>query len=282
LARPDGSLVGSSRLRQPAGVAGERVILLPGIVMPAAAAYGDLLAELGDDVEAMTKDLEVYAAATPPTDYSLDLEVAGVLATARARGWDRFHLVGYSGGASVALALAATHGETLWSLALLEPAWAGNWDDASPAHRALWPEYQRLAALPMQESLPAFVRIQLGPGVTPPPPPPGPPPPWMSLRPEGIRAIVDAFRAHDLDRQSLQSFDRPVYFALGGRSNPDQFAEAADRLSRVFGDFTLEVFPDRHHFDPPHRAEAPHLAAVLRDLWHRAEATGRRTSGSAS
>jgi pimeloyl-ACP methyl ester carboxylesterase len=248
-----------------------RVILLPGIVMPAAAAFGDLLTELGDDVDAVTKDLEVYAAPTPPTDYSLDTEVAGVLATAQARGWDTFHLVGYSGGASVGLALAATQGARLSSLALLEPAWAGNWDDASPAHRALWPEYERLAALPPQESMPAFVRIQLRPGVAPPPPPPGPPPPWMSQRPAGIRAVVGAFITHDLDRDALRAFDRPVYFALGGLSNPDQFGEEADRLGRVFGDFTLELFADRHHFDPPHRAEAPRLAASLRSLWQRAE-----------
>jgi pimeloyl-ACP methyl ester carboxylesterase len=252
-----------------------RVILLPGIVSPAAVAFGDLLAELGPEADAVAKELEVYATDAPPPGYSLDDEVAGVLATARARGWDRFHLVGYSGGASVALAFAAGHAELLWSLALLEPAWAGNWDDASPAHQALWPEYARLAALPAQESMPAFVRIQLRPGVAPPAPPAGPPPPWMARRPAGIRALVDAFRTYDLDRDALCRFDRPVYFALGALSNPDQFGEEAVRLARVFGDFWVQVFPDRHHFDPPHRAEAPVLAASLRSLWQRSEPTVR-------
>jgi pimeloyl-ACP methyl ester carboxylesterase len=250
-----------------------RVILLPGIVTPAGAAFGDLLAELGADVEPVAKDLEVYTTDTPPPGYSLDVEVEGVLAVARERGWDRFHLLGYSGGASVALALAAAHPERLSSLALLEPAWAGNWVDASLAHQALWPEYARLAALPAHESMPAFVRIQLRPGVVPPPPPAGDPPPWMAQRPAGIRAIVEAFRGYDLDREALRRFDRPVYFALGGLSNPDQFAEEAERLARVFRDFWLQVFPDRHHFDPPHRAEAPALAASLRSLWQRSEAT---------
>nr|WP_244247085.1 alpha/beta fold hydrolase [Nocardioides euryhalodurans] len=95
------------------------------------------------------------------------MEVAGVLAAADERGWDRFHLVGFSGGGSVALALAAGHPERLRSLALLEPAWAGIWDDTSPAHRALWAEYARLATLPPSEALPAFVRIQLRPGWRP-------------------------------------------------------------------------------------------------------------------
>ncbi|WP_432478459.1 alpha/beta fold hydrolase [Nocardioides sp. GXQ0305] len=250
-----------------------RVLLLPGIVMPAAAAYAELLAELGDDVDAVAEDLAVYASDSPPTDYSLDLEVEEVRATTDARGWDRFHLVGYSGGASVALACAAAHGDRLASLALLEPAWAGNWDDASPAHRALWPEYARLSALPPEEAMPAFQRIQLRPGVSPPPPPPGPPPPWMARRPAGIRALVEAFRTFDLDREALRRFDRPVYFALGGRSNPDQFEEEAERLGRVFPDFRLEVFPDRHHFDPPHRAEASSVARSLRRLWDRAGVT---------
>lgn len=95
----------------------------------------------------------------------------------------------------------------------------------------------------------------------------------MAQRPAGIRAIIEAFRTHDLDRDALRRFDRPVYFALGGLSNPDQFGEEAERLARVFGDFWLQVFPNRHHFDPPHRAEAPALAASLRSLWQRSEAT---------
>jgi pimeloyl-ACP methyl ester carboxylesterase len=250
-----------------------RVMFLPGIVMPASDAYANLLAELGADVDAVVKDLEVYATDAPPPDYSLALEVDGILDVARARGWDRFHVVGYSGGGSVALALAALHPERLGSLALLEPAWAGNWDDASPAHRALWPEYTRLASLPPEESMPAFVRMQLRPGVQPPVPPPGPPPPWMAGRPAGIRAVIDAFLAHNLDRDALGRCDRPVYFALGGLSNPDQFREEAERLARVFADFELQVFPDRHHFDPPHRTEASAVAASLRRLWRRAEQT---------
>jgi pimeloyl-ACP methyl ester carboxylesterase len=109
------------------------VILLPGSVLPAGLAYGALLAALGSDVEAAAKDLEVYA--TPDAagrDYTLDLEVDGVLRAADERGWERFHLVGYSAGGAAALAFAANHPQRLSSLALLEPAWAGNWD-LSPA-----------------------------------------------------------------------------------------------------------------------------------------------------
>lgn len=260
-------------------VAAWRVILLPGVVLPAAQAYGDLLSELGPDVEAVAKDLEVYATAAPPPGYSLDTEVAGVLRTAQKRGWDRFHLVGYSGGGSVALALAAAHPERLWSLALLEPAWAGTWDDASPAHRALWQQYTRLAELPHEELMAAFTRLQLRPHVSPPSPPPGPAPPWMAQRPAAIRALMETFQSHDLDRDALRGFAQPVYFALGGLSNPDQFEEEAERLARVFQDFRVEVFPDRHHFDPPHRVEPQALASSLRSLWVRAQRKGGHRPG---
>jgi len=60
-------------------------------------------------------------------------------------------------------------------------------------------------------------------------------------------------------------------FALGGRSNPDYYALMAKRLANVFPDFTVEVFPDRHHFDPPHRIEPARVAASLRSLWARAQ-----------
>lgn len=246
------------------------VVLLPGIVLPAELAYGALVAALGPDVEAVAKELEVYATPEPPEDYALEVEIAGVLREADARGWDRFHLAGYSGGGAASLALAATRPERLASLALLEPAWAGRWD-LSPAETAVWREYGRLVRLPFEQLMPAFLRLNLRRGVAIPPPPSGEPPPWMARRPAGIRAIMRAFEQGELDRESLRHFGRPVYFALGAHSNPDQYAEIAKRLGGVFPDFELEVFDDRHHLDPPHRLEPERLANSLEQLWRRAE-----------
>lgn len=245
-----------------------RVLLLPGSVLPASLAYGALLASLGDEVEAVAKDLELYAGPAPPPDYSLDTEVAGILRTTADRGWDQFHLVGYSGGGAASLAFAAKHPQRLSSLALLEPAWAGSWD-WSEAHTELWHRYDELpddhAAF-----MSGFMRLGVRPEVTLPSPPPGDPPPWMALRPAGIRAFLQTFRTYDLDREALRRFERPVYFALGGLSNPDDYGEVAERLSRVFPDFELEVFPDRHHFDPPHRIEPDRVAQSLLRTWARA------------
>src|SRR6266550_2028870 len=135
-----------------------RVILLPGSVLPGELAYGSLVAALGAATDAVVKELEVYATPEAPPDYSLDLEVGGVLREADERGWDRFHLVGYSGGGAAALAFAARHPERLSSLALLEPAWAGRWD-LSPAEQAFWRELDRIEQLPPDEFMRVFMRL---------------------------------------------------------------------------------------------------------------------------
>ena len=247
-----------------------RVILLPGSVLPGELAYSSLVAALGSGTEAVVKELEVYATPEAPSDYTLDLEVDGVRCTADEHGWERFHLVGYSGGGAAALAFAARHPERLAGLALLEPAWAGRWG-LSPAEQALWHEYDRVAALPPDQFMRAFMRLSVKPGVELPPPPAGDPPPWMAKRPGGIRAFMETFKTYELDRNALERFDRPVYYALGGLSNPDQFGAIATRLSQVFSDFELEVFEERHHFDPPHRIEPERVADSLRALWRRVD-----------
>jgi pimeloyl-ACP methyl ester carboxylesterase len=248
-----------------------RVVLLPGGVLPAEPAYRDLLQELGDEVDAVAKDLEVYAGDAPPPGFSMDAEVDGIRRAADEAGFDRFHLVGYSGGGASSLAFAARHPIRLLSLALFEPAWAGN-EGLSPEEHALRARYTALIGLPPNEFMDGFTRYQLAPGVEPPPPRPGPPPPWMAKRPAGLTAFVRAFDAGSLDLDALRRFDRPVYFGLGGRSNPDYYGRMAERLGTVFPDFTLEVYEERHHFDPPHRAEPARVADALRSLWRRAEA----------
>ncbi|MDR6415502.1 alpha/beta hydrolase [Pseudarthrobacter sulfonivorans] len=247
-----------------------RAILLPGAGLPAQAAYGDLIAALGPEVQAVAKDLELYADNELPADWSLDTEIDGVLREADARGWHKFHLTGYSGGGAAALAFAAKHPDRLLSLALLEPAWAGNWD-WSPAYAEVRKKYDQLETLPPEQFLPAFARLGVKSDVVI-PPPPDPLPSWMANRPAGIRAFLRAFRTYDLERALLAAFSQPVFFALGGLSNPDDYGDIATRLSRVFfPDFHLEVFPKLHHFDPPHRIEPARLAEMLRRHWEQAE-----------
>jgi pimeloyl-ACP methyl ester carboxylesterase len=255
-----------------------QVILLPGSVMPAGPAYGALLAELGSDVDARPKELEVYAAETPPAGYSLANEVDGISRVADEAGFERFHLVGYSGGGAACLAYTADHPERLLSLALMEPAFAG-WQMMTLEEHANFERFRPLLAMDGPEQMARFQALQLAPGVAPSPPPPGPPPPWMALRPAGVRAFLATFLSSDMDLDALRKFERPVWYALGGLSHPDYYARMADRLAGVFPDFTVEVFPDRHHFDPPHRIEPHRVAASLRALWSRAEGPVRPDAG---
>ncbi|MDQ6818717.1 MAG: alpha/beta hydrolase [Actinomycetota bacterium] len=248
------------------------VILLPGGVLPAELAYGALLKALGDDVAPVAKELEIYAGPEPPPGYTLENEINGILETARSAGFDGFHLVGYSGGGASSVAFAAAHPRRVRSLALFEPAWMGN-DGLSVQEEEVWREFERIASLPPDQMMPAFVANQLARGVTPPPSPPGPPPPWMATRPAGLRIFIETFRSSSLDLDRLRAFTRPVLFVLGGRSNPDYYGRMAERARAIFPNFTLEVFEQRHHFDPPHRIEPERTATVLRAHWDRASGT---------
>jgi hypothetical protein len=128
--------------------------------------------------------------------------------------------------------------------------------------------------LPPEQILPEFIRLQLAAGIDPPPPPAGPPPPWMAKRPAGLEALMLAFERHRLEPDRVRGFGGPVYYALGALSNPDLYGRMAERASRLFADFTLEVFHDRHHFDPRHRVEPERLARSLLALWQRSEPGG--------
>jgi pimeloyl-ACP methyl ester carboxylesterase len=250
------------------GEVGSRVILLPGGVIPASIAYGALLEALDDDVATLTKDLELYAGPQPPAGYTLEHEVEGVLSAAQHAGWERFDLVGFSAGGAASLALAEACPERLSSLALIEPAWMGN-DDLSPQERSVRREFERIAELPPPRRMQAFVANQLAPGVKP-PSRVDPPPPWLATRPAGLAALTRTFGASRLRIDRLRSFRRPVYFALGGRSNPNNYKRMAERASSIFPDFTLDVFEERSHVDPPHQAEPARLARALGAHWSRA------------
>lgn len=245
------------------------VVLIPGGVLPAELAYADLRRALGADVDVIANDHAVYAAELPPADYTLDLEVEAVLRAADERGFGRFHLVGYSGGGAVALVLCAGHPERLLSLTLMEPAWAGN-ETLSADEQAQREEYDRVMALPEDQRMGPFMRAALGSGAAIPEGPTGPAPPWMAKRPAGLEAFWRAFARRHLELDRLRAFGAPVLLVVGGRSSAAAHAQA-QRLAEVFPDARIETYAERHHFDPPHRAEAERLAVQLHELWDRAD-----------
>ena len=68
---------------------------------------------------------------------------------------------------------------------------------------------------------------------------------------------------NELSQNHNCAVDGPVYFALCGLSNPDYHGRMAQRLGKVFPDFTLDTCPDRHQFDPPHRVGLRRVASAL-------------------
>jgi hypothetical protein len=61
---------------------GPAVIFLPGVVAPAEARYAPLIGAFGGGIRAYTKDLELYSDDPSRPGYSIETEVAGLLAAA--------------------------------------------------------------------------------------------------------------------------------------------------------------------------------------------------------
>jgi len=242
------------------------VLFLPDALLPAEIAFRYVLESFQGDIEIILKDLEVYKENAPPRSYSLDTEILGIK---KAIGDKVVHLVGFSGGAAIGLGFLTKYSDQVKSLALIEPAWVGN-ENLTQFEIEYWLQMDKIWKLPIEERMNAFVNQNLRVGVPPPPPLPDPAPSWFSLRPAGFSAMGTAFRRAKLCTRLLSDYDRPVYLALGGLSHSiEQYK--ADRLLSLFPHIRLEVFPQCHHFDPPHRLEPQRFASVLERFWADAE-----------
>jgi len=237
------------------------VVLLPGIIQPAALRYAPLIAALGDRVRAVTKELEVYA--EPRASHRIADEVEGIDRFLDQLGAERAHLYGHSGGGACALAYVAVHPERVATLAVDEPA-----ADFTPACRAdpLWPEMRAALALPPDAQLARFIELQLADGVAPPPPSPGPRPPWFASRPAGITTFVGSVLDHAVEPERYASFERPVLLSIGGSSS-SFWERMAARLGGLFPTFRLERFPEANHLQTSHQIDPVGVARMLVEFW---------------
>jgi pimeloyl-ACP methyl ester carboxylesterase len=239
------------------------LVLLPGIVAPAAIRYHDLLQHL-DGVNAVVKDLEIYREPQPRSNHSIADEVEGLARAADEAGFDRFHVYGHSGGGAVALAFAAARPERLCSLAIDEPA--SDFTDECNATYG-WEEFDRASRLPPHEATRAFLALQVSPSVPLPPPPNAPPPPWMQSARRDL-AFIRAVRSHHVEpggsiwpllRSRLLHPREPHASALGVDEK---------RLSALFPRVSSsEVFEGLHHLNASHQAEPERVAARLAAFW---------------
>jgi pimeloyl-ACP methyl ester carboxylesterase len=247
------------------------VVFLPGGIQPVEIQYAPLLKVLGVDVNTLLKNLEVYRDETPPPHYTLATEIDGLRQAADQAGFYNFHLVAYSGGGAIALAYAALYPGRVLSLALSEPAVIPS-QEWYTHEASYWKQMDHVMSLPDPQLMTEFMRLELGEGVPLPAPPPGDPPAWMALRPAGLKTLVSAFNHFDLPYASIRAFTKPVYLAVGGLSTQLELRKA-QVLESLFPDAHVEVYPDRHHFDPPQRAEPERFARALVSLWEKAPIT---------
>ncbi len=245
------------------------VIFLPGIVTPVELAYAEL-APLVVDREVLLLDLALYDG-TAPRPYRFDHEISALAKAADAAALSRFHLVGFSAGASVAAVAGARMPYRVASLTLIEPPWLGN-EGRSASEAAEMARIDAVLAKPPEQALAAFLQLLLRPGVAPPAPQPGPAPQWMATRPDGIRAIGEAFAAGHLPPEVLGELPMPMLFVVCGNSNPALFAAMADRAARQIPRMTRLDYPDLSHLVPPQKADPAEFAARLASHWSAAEA----------
>ena len=182
------------------------------------------------------------------------------------------HLVGFSGGATLALAFVAAHPGRVASLSLVEPAWS-----FLPPSDVEADYYERLARAlqgPASAERGAFRRLLVRDDVELEPPRRDLVDAAVGREAAGqrtvLRTMTEAMQQHVVAPAALAGFRRRVYVAIGGRSNPMWRAQG-DALAAAFPASRLEVFEERHHLDPPQKSETSRLVAGLRWAWSEAQ-----------
>ncbi|HEY7859112.1 MAG TPA: alpha/beta fold hydrolase [Candidatus Nanopelagicales bacterium] len=239
----------------------ERIIwITPSAVTGPQRSYERVTASLGGSADVTLKALEVWDL-QPDLPYDLQIEVEGVARLASGLQMERFHLFGFSAGATVALAAALSLGQTVQSVAVFEPATIGD-DDWAPVEA----EWRRKMAsvcqvLPPEARPLAFAQTMLPEGASL-------PADRSSSAPWTARTdLLEGMLAHvGFTSDALAAISAPALVITGGRSHP-RFAHLASRLMTVMQIGYRADFPTCSHLSPPMRDEPDHFARLLRELW---------------
>jgi pimeloyl-ACP methyl ester carboxylesterase len=206
------------------------------------------------------KDLEVWGPDVP-RNYGLQTETDAVARMAGTQGWDSFHLVGFSAGATVALAATLTLKTAVQTLAIIEPATIG--DDAWSAQQAAWrAEMDAVFALPLDIQQEAFRRAVVHPDVKL----EERPSPSTRVMLRGVLLWEKALRRTGLRSEDWGAISQPTLVVRCGRSHP-RFDAMAVRLLEVMPNARTVEFSARSHLSSPHRDEPDRIARLLLELW---------------
>jgi pimeloyl-ACP methyl ester carboxylesterase len=185
----------------------------------------------------------------------------------------RAHLVGFSAGATLALALIGAEPALALSLVAVEPAWSF----LPPTRReaSYWETFARLLELPASSARDAFRRLIVAEDAPVPPIRPD-----LAQRertreahgvPSPLRTMTLAMQAHEVAPSSFARFPGEAVIVVGGRSHA-MWGDQAAALAAAFARGRVVVFPERHHLDPPQRTEAATVTELLRSTWASAPA----------
>jgi pimeloyl-ACP methyl ester carboxylesterase len=195
--------------------------------------------------------------------YDLDTETAAVRRAAADRGWTRYHLYGFSAGATIALATALTDSDdAIRSVTLFEPATIGddNWSPTEVRWRARLAHIRRL---PPEQRQPAFRSLMMA-SPDEMPSTPTPSASWDAMTDK----LEDLLAQIGFDSDELSGVTQPTLVLTGARSDP-RFSELAVRLAQVMPNVTARLLSDCSHLDPPQRSAADRLARELLAFWDR-------------
>lgn len=245
------------------------VFLMGGAGPPAPREFAALIAELDHERQTVPLDMIVFHGGPPPQGFEIATETNALLRTMDAANTDRGHLIGYSGGAAVALAFACAHPERVASLTLEEVAWVGS-DGATKLEERFWIDLTNTMALKPYEALLGFRDLMVLPQVSATLAKVPQDAPWITSLVNGVRASIGAFGRAEVDWPVLQAALFPVYALVGSLSNP-VFELRSRRIAERVARTKVDVFEGSHHVIPPHRAVPEDLAARLQSLWIEAE-----------
>jgi len=133
-----------------------KAICLNGVT-PAEVTYRGFAEALAGRAVLLLQDLEGYAS-DYPTNYDWETEVTAVARLTAKRGWQQFHVMGYSAGASVALGFACSFPDHVQSLSLIEPWFVDNDVSWSKECAKLLESVDAALNLPLQERFAAFLQ----------------------------------------------------------------------------------------------------------------------------
>jgi pimeloyl-ACP methyl ester carboxylesterase len=223
-----------------------------------------VIPNLQDDTDVVIHELLGREGGGP--DYTWQAEVDALRAELVTGG--PAHLVGFSAGATLALALVAAEPQLALSLVAVEPAWS--FLAPTSLEVAYWQAFARLLELPASSARDAFRRLIVAEDTPVPPIRPD-----LAERerergangaPSPLRTLTLAMQAHRIDPTSFGRFRGVAVFVVGGRSHP-MWIDQAGSLAAAFPRGRIVVFPERHHLDPPQRTEVDAVTELLRSTW---------------